>query len=140
MCRNGRGYPPFVPPHAMRPDALLSQQRLVHYVHTGKPTGMAVSQGVIRYQTRLIRTPRQIRYHSQLCDHRRSGQPSTSIRSMSLGGCPVSRRRQLTSPLPRPPKRPDAPRMIYASAPGYCLVGEIPPPGGGGGFRDGWVG
>ena len=43
-------------------------------MHTGKPMGVAVSHCITWFQTQLILTTRQIRYHSHLCDHRSTGQ------------------------------------------------------------------
>ena len=43
-------------------------------MHTGKPTGVAVSHCITWFQTQLILTTCQIRYHSHLWDHRRTGQ------------------------------------------------------------------
>ena len=43
-------------------------------MHTGKPTGVAVSHCITRFQTQLILTTCQIRYHNQLWDHRSTGQ------------------------------------------------------------------
>ena len=40
----------------------------------GKPTGVAVSHCITWFQTQLILTTRQIRYHSHLWDHRSTGQ------------------------------------------------------------------
>ena len=42
--------------------------------HTGKPTGVAVSHCITWFQTQLILTTCQIRYHSHLWDHRSTAQ------------------------------------------------------------------
>ena len=42
--------------------------------HTGKPMGVAVSHCITWFQTQLIVTACQIRYHSHLWDHRSTGQ------------------------------------------------------------------
>ena len=42
--------------------------------HTGKPMGVAVSHCITWFQTQLILTACQIRYHSQWWDHRSTGQ------------------------------------------------------------------
>ena len=42
--------------------------------HTGKPTGVAVSHCITWFQTHVILTTFQIRYHSHLWDHRSTGQ------------------------------------------------------------------
>ena len=44
-------------------------------MHTGEPTGVAVSHCITWFQTQLILTTCQIRYHSHLWDHRSTGQP-----------------------------------------------------------------
>ena len=51
--------------------------------HAGKPTGVAVSHGITRFQTQLILNPCQIRYRSHLWDHRSSGRHW----SLMPGGC-----------------------------------------------------
>ena len=43
-------------------------------MHTGKPTGVAVSHCITWFQTQLILTTCQIRYLRLLWDHRRTGQ------------------------------------------------------------------
>ena len=43
-------------------------------MHTGKPTGLAVSHCMTWFQTQLILSRCLIRYHSHLWDHRSTGQ------------------------------------------------------------------
>ena len=43
-------------------------------MHMGKRTGVAVSHRISWFQTQLIPTACQIRYHSHLWDHRSTGQ------------------------------------------------------------------
>ena len=52
----------------------LSAFSLLRLMHTGKPTGVAVSHCITWFQTRLILTTCQIRYHSHLWGHRSTGQ------------------------------------------------------------------
>ena len=54
--------------------AVFSSPQPLCLVHTGRPTGVAVSHCIARFQTQLIRTTCQIRYHSHLWDHRSTGQ------------------------------------------------------------------
>ena len=43
-------------------------------MHTGKPTGVAIPHCITWFQTQLILTMCQTRYHSHLWDHRSTGQ------------------------------------------------------------------
>ena len=61
------------PPNFLHSAVFFSLQSLCP-THTGKPTGVAVSHCITRFQTQLILTTCQIRYHSHLWDHRSTGQ------------------------------------------------------------------
>ena len=52
----------------------IGKQQSLCLMHNGKPTGMAVSHCITWFQTQLILTTCQIRYHSHLWDHRSTGQ------------------------------------------------------------------
>ena len=64
-------------------------------MHTGKPTGVAVSHCITWSQTQLIFTTCQIRYHSHLWDHRSTGQLCTLFSRGGLEYHMMSRVRQL---------------------------------------------
>ena len=58
---------------SLHPAVFFSLQSLC-LMHTGKPTGVAVPHCITWFQTQLIPTTCQIRYHSHLWDYRSTGQ------------------------------------------------------------------
>jgi hypothetical protein len=76
--------------------ALLFSLQSLCLMHTGKPTGVAVSHCITWFQTQLIPTTCQIRYHSHSWDDRSAAQLRILIPRRFLEYHMMSRVRQLT--------------------------------------------